>query len=48
MIKSKVKSTMPEIAENPVPPDKSLLLPPTPVIDSQIVTVKRDSIRSFT
>ena len=38
---------MPEIARNPVPPDKSLLLPPTPAIDTQIATVKRDGIRSF-
>ena len=41
---TKAKSTMPEIARNPVSPDKSLILPPTPVIDSQIVTVKGDSI----
>ena len=35
---------MPEIARNPVPPDKSLVLSPTPVIDFEIVTVNPDSI----
>ena len=44
MIKTKAKSTMPEIARNPVPPDKSLVLSPTPVIDFEIVTVNPDSI----
>ena len=36
-----------EIARNPIPPDKSLLSSPTPAIDSQIATVMRDSIHSF-
>ena len=43
-VKTKAKIIMPEIARNSVPPDKSLLLPPTPAIDTQIATVKRDSI----
>ena len=33
-----------EIARNPVPPDKSLPLSPTPAIDTQIATVMRDNI----
>ena len=46
-VKTKAQSTMSEIAKNPVPPDKSLLLPPNPAIDTQIATVKRDSVRRF-
>ena len=38
----RAKNRIPEIARNPVPSDKSLLLPPTPVIDTQIGTVMRD------
>ena len=33
---------MSEIGRNPVPSDDSLLLPPTPAIDTQISTVMRD------
>lgn len=33
-----------EIARYSVSPDKSIVLPPTPAIDTQIATVKRESI----
>ena len=39
---------MPEITRNSVPPEKSLLLPPTPAIETQIATVMRDGINAFT
>ena len=39
---TKAKNRIPEIARNPVPSDESLLLPPTPAIDTQIGTVMRD------
>ena len=45
--KTKVKITLPDIVRNPLPPDKSLLLAPTPTNGSKIVRVERDSIRRF-
>ena len=39
---TKAKNRIPEIARNPVPSDKSLLLLPTPYVDSHIGTVMRD------
>ena len=45
--KTKVKSPLSDIARNPLPPDNSLFLAPTPVNDSKIVRVERDSTRRF-